>query len=88
MLSAQTVYYQSQNSTQLAQTFNKEKKMSTTKTTTTQLKTENDKLQQKIDHLHRRLGGLRYHVIQESANGNDLGPTDFVRLVDNIIDEA
>ena len=45
-------------------------------------------LSEKINHLHRRLGGLRYHVIQESANGNDLGPTDFVRLVDNIIDEV
>ena len=62
--------------------------MPTTKTTTTQLKSENDQLKQKINHLQRRLGGLRYHVIQESANGNDLGPTDFVRLVDNIIDEA
>lgn len=62
--------------------------MSTTKPTNTQIKTENEQLKRKIDHLHRRLGGLRYHVIQESANGNDLGPTDFVRLVDNIIDEA
>ena len=62
--------------------------MSTKTTPTTKLKNENEKLQQKIDHLHRRLGGLRYHVITESAAGNDLGPTDFVRLVDNIIDEA
>lgn len=59
-----------------------------TKTTPTKLKNENEQLRQKIDMLHRRLGGLRYHVIQESAAGNDLGPTDFVRLVDNIIDEA
>ena len=62
--------------------------MSTTKTNNAQIKTENEQLKRKIDHLHRRLGGLRYHVIQESAAGNDLGPTDFVRLVDNIIDEA
>ena len=62
--------------------------MSTTKTTTTKLKTENDQLKQKISHLQRRLGGLRYHVIQESANGNDLSPVEIVRLVDNIIDEA
>tara|TARA_B100000131_G_C17892249_1_gene522830 strand:+ start:211 stop:399 length:189 start_codon:yes stop_codon:yes gene_type:complete len=62
--------------------------MSTKTTPTTKLKNENEQLKQKIDHLHRRLGGLRYHIIQESANGNDLGPTDFVRLVDNIIDEA
>jgi len=64
--------------------------MSTTKTTPTtkKLQAENDQLKQQINHMHRRLGGLRYHVIQESANGNDLGPTDFVRLVDNIIDEA
>ena len=65
--------------------------MSTKTTPAAKLKTalnENTQLQQKIDNLHRRLGGLRYHVIQESANGNDLGPTDFVRLVDNIIDEA
>ena len=46
------------------------------------------KLSEKINLVYRRLGGLRYHIIQESANGNDLGPTDFVRLVDNIIDEA
>jgi hypothetical protein len=63
--------------------------MPTTKTTSTiNLKSENEVLKQKISHLQRRLGGLRYHVIQESAAGNDLGPTDFVRLVDNIIDEA
>jgi hypothetical protein len=60
----------------------------TTTTTTKKLKAENEVLQQKINRMHRQLGGLRYHVIQESANGNDLGPTDFVRLVDNIIDEA
>ena len=66
-----------------------------TKPTPTQLKTENEQLKSegdslagKIHTLQRRLGGLRYHVITESANGNDLGPTDFVRLVDNIIDEA
>ena len=62
--------------------------MSTKTTPTAVLKNENEQLRQKIDMLHRRLGGLRYHVITESANGNDLGPTDFVRLVDNIIDEA
>jgi len=62
--------------------------MSATKTTNAQIKTENEQLKQKIDNVYRRLGGLRYHVITESANGNDLGPTDFVRLVDNIIDEA
>ena len=60
----------------------------TTTTTTKKLKAENEALQQKISRMHRQLGGLRYHVITESANGNDLGPTDFVRLVDNIIDEA
>ena len=59
-----------------------------TKPTTATLKKENENLRNKIDMLQRRLGGLRYHVITESANGNDLGPTDFVRLVDNIIDEA
>ena len=66
-----------------------------TKPTPTQLKTENEQLRSEVDSLagkihtlQRRLGGLRYHVITESANGNDLGPTDFVRLVDNIIDEA
>tara|TARA_B100000427_G_scaffold320667_1_gene320278 strand:+ start:220 stop:408 length:189 start_codon:yes stop_codon:yes gene_type:complete len=62
--------------------------MSTKTTPTAVLKNENEQLRQKIDTVYRRLGGLRYHVIQESANGNDLGPTDFVRLVDNIIDEA
>ena len=62
--------------------------MSTKTTPTAKLKNENEQLQQKLNNLHRRLGGLRYHVITESANGNDLGPTDFVRLVDNIIDEA
>tara|TARA_B100000073_G_scaffold332344_1_gene322705 strand:+ start:340 stop:528 length:189 start_codon:yes stop_codon:yes gene_type:complete len=62
--------------------------MSTKTTTTTTLKKENEQLRNKIDMLQRRLGGLRYHVITESANGNDLGPTDFIRLVDNIIDEA
>jgi hypothetical protein len=62
--------------------------MSTKTTPTAKLKNENEQLQQKLNNLHRHLGGLRYHVIQESANGNDLGPTDFVRLVDNIIDEA
>ena len=62
--------------------------MSTKTTPTAKLKNENEQLQQKLNNLHRRLGGLRYHVIQESANGNDLGPTAFVRLVDNIIDEA
>ncbi len=62
--------------------------MSTKTTPTTILKNENEQLRRKIDTVYRRLGGLRYHVIQESANGNDLGPTDFVRLVDNIIDEA
>jgi hypothetical protein len=62
--------------------------MSTKTTPTTKLKNENEQLKQKIDRMHRQLGGLRYHVITESANGNDLGPTDFVRLVDNIIDEA
>jgi len=66
-----------------------------TKPTPTQLKSENEQLKSKVDilagrinQIQRRLGGLRYHVIQESAAGNDLGPTDFVRLVDNIIDEA
>ena len=62
--------------------------MSTKTTPTTKLKSENEQLRQKIDTVYRRLGGLRYHIITESANGNDLGPTDFVRLVDNIIDEA
>ncbi len=62
--------------------------MSTKTTPTTKLKNENEQLRQKIDTVYRRLGGLRYHIITESANGNDLGPTDFVRLVDNIIDEA
>ena len=62
--------------------------MSTKTTPPAVLKNENEQLRQKIDTVYRRLGGLRYHVIQESANGNDLGPTDFVRLVDNIIDEA
>jgi hypothetical protein len=63
--------------------------MPTTKTTSTvKLKNENEVLKKKVSHLQRRLGGLRYHVIQESAAGNDLGPVDFVRLVDNIIDEA
>ena len=62
--------------------------MSTKTTTTTTLKKENEQLRNKIDMLQRRLGGLRYHVITESANGNDLGPTDFIRLVDKIIDEA
>lgn len=54
----------------------------------TTLEAEVTSLAEKINLVYRRLGGLRYHVIQESANGNDLGPTDFVRLVDNIIDEA
>ena len=45
-------------------------------------------LDSKVTNICKRLGGLRYHVIQESANGNDLGPTDFVRLVDNIMDEV
>ena len=62
--------------------------MSTKTPPTAVLKNENEQLRQKIDTVYRRLGGLRYHIIQESANGNDLGPTDFVRLVDNIIDEA
>ena len=62
--------------------------MSTKTTPTAVLKNENEQLRQKIDTVYRRLGGLRYHIIQESANGNDLGPPDFVRLVDNIIDEA
>lgn len=63
--------------------------MSTTKkTTTTLLKEENNDLRNKLTRLQRRLGGLRYHVIVESENGNDLGPTDFVRLVDTIIDEV
>jgi len=69
--------------------------MSTKTTPTTKLKNENEELRTqlnslagRINLLQRRLGGLRYHVITESANGNDLGPTDFVRLVDNIIDEA
>tara|TARA_B100000676_G_scaffold289843_1_gene322763 strand:- start:1198 stop:1389 length:192 start_codon:yes stop_codon:yes gene_type:complete len=63
--------------------------MSTKKTTpTTKLKNENEELRSRLSSIQRRLGGLRYHVITESANGNDLGPTDFVRLVDNIIDEA
>ena len=59
-----------------------------TKTNNTKLEAENQALNEKINNVYRRLGGLRYHVITESANGNDLGPTDFVRLVDNIIDEA
>ena len=63
--------------------------MSTKKTTpTTKLKNENEELRSRLSSIQRRLGGLRYHVITESANGNDLGPTDFVRLVYNIIDEA
>ncbi len=56
-----------------------------------ELKELNDKiaaLDTKVTSICKRLGGLRYHVIQESANGNDLGPTDFVRLVDNIMDEV
>ena len=59
-----------------------------TNTTTNQLKVENKELRQKLDHLRHRLGGLRYHVVQESTHGNALSPVDFVRLVDNIIDEA
>jgi hypothetical protein len=59
-----------------------------TNTTTNQLKTENDELRQKLDRLRHRLGGLRYHVVQESTQGNALSPVDFVRLVDNIIEEA
>ena len=69
--------------------------MSTKTTPTTKLKNENEQLRSQVEtlsghinQLQRRLGGLRYHVITESANGNDLGPRDFVRLVDNIIDEA
>ena len=60
----------------------------TTNTETTKLKAEVTALNEKVTHMYKRLGGLRYHVIQESANGNDLAVTDFVRLVDNIIDEA
>jgi len=60
----------------------------TTNTEATKLKAEVTALSDKVTYIYKRLGGLRYHVIQESANGNDLGPTDFVRLVDNIIDEA
>ena len=45
-------------------------------------------LRQKLNHLRHRLGGLRYHVVQESTQGNALSPVEFVRLVDNIIDEA
>ena len=59
-----------------------------TNTTTNQLKVENEELRQKLDHLRHRLGCLRYHVVQESTQGNALSPVDFVRLVDNIIDEA
>lgn len=68
--------------------------MPTTKKTTataTELRTLNEKivaLDSKVSNICKRLGGLRYHVMQESANGNDLGPTDFVRLVDNIMDEV
>ncbi len=65
--------------------------MPTNKTTTNrtnQLEAENQVLSEKINNVYRRLGGLRYHVMTESANGNDLGPTDFVRLVDNIMEEA
>ncbi len=59
-----------------------------TNTSTNQLKTENEELRQKLNHLRHRLGGLRYHVVQESTQGNALSPVEFVRLVDNIIDEA
>jgi hypothetical protein len=60
----------------------------TTNTETIKLKAEVTELNEKVTHMYKRLGGLRYHVIQESANGNDLSPVDFVRLVDNIIDDA
>jgi hypothetical protein len=59
--------------------------------TAAELKELNEKiaaLDSKVTNICKRLGGLRYHVITESANGNDLGPTDFVRLVDNIMDEV
>jgi len=59
-----------------------------TNTSSNQLKTENEELRQKLNHLRHRLGGLRYHVVQESTQGNALSPVEFVRLVDNIIDEA
>jgi hypothetical protein len=68
--------------------------MSTTKkapVTTAELKVLNEKiaaLDTKVTNICKRLGGLRYHVIQESADGNDLSPVDFVRLVDNIMDEV
>lgn len=59
-----------------------------TNTTTNQLQAENEELHRKLNHLRHRLGGLRYHVVQESTQGNALSPVEFVRLVDNIIDEA
>ena len=66
-------------------------KKTTNKTTTTaaqELLDEVAILKAQRTSLLKRLGGLRYHIMTESANGNDLGPTDFVRLVDSIIEEA
>ena len=49
-----------------------------------QLQADLDKLRENYSNLQRRLGGLRYHIVQSE----EITASEVVRLIDNVIEAS